>query len=1002
MATYYVSPSGSGNGSTSGTPTNLGALVGSLNAGDIVRMLTGSYGAFPAISRSGASGNPILFMAHDATSISAMPVIEGGVQIPSGNFSVSPISGTSNYGPNIYRASVSGLATATAGGCLWANDFLTNSAPYPNGAAGAKGRNCCLQDMGQNLGTWPNDGIINPGRRIHTYASNPQTGVWGQPLYQDTFQFKINDDGQDGPVGTTDVRLNNDSPAGYQIYYASPNIGLSLSSQSWLTFQNIRFWRWKNWVNLVGCSNVVFDGCNFRFGSGFGSFIFGNGTTSCTVKNSTLVGAGSVLCGGKDCFQFGQNANGNIIDSNTILYVGHNASDVWQNPGAHNNQITNNEIGFSAGSAINFTSPVGAESNGWIVSGNYIHDVGLPGFVGFDGGLIHMGLEISSLKNSFIHHNRIANCGHGIYISGGKTATGNKFFHNTLYGGAVNAGGGISGCVHCVTLESNNPNNEILSNQFADNLYYWTTSTVDPTGKHPCALLLNLFSAGSNPPWGGNTWDHELFFATSSGPIVWVVRSEGSPQYTTVSGAQAGVSALTNCVQGDPLFVNAAGGDFHLSTGSPAINAGVLLGNPPDPLNGSYNGTPDIGAYEFGASGGHTAPTATINASATSGTAPLSVSFSSTYQLGDGTSVTTFAWTFPSGSVTSASVQNPGTVTWNAAGTYNVTLRITDNNGTQSSLVTQPITVSAASGGTANIVPLPAGRATASSTDTTTAGGPWGPDNAFDANANTQWVKDPGVTLSVASPAWLKADLTAASGVYMDVDQLQYSFRKYDTRGHSYSVDHSQDGAAWTQLVAPTSQAIGTQWVQHTFALTRTRFIRLNVTANTDSTNFVGIIDSAIYAKAVAQGGGGGSTSWPFSVFTDSQGSTTRVFGPQSLLAGKDPTQLDPLAVWFWDQGFPAPFVGDMTQDRSVGRVRVWPYKAANNTSYTLNIETATSAAPTTWTTRATGVTTSTTALYTDVTLAGGPFTCRYIRVTFTTASRGLQCGTHLLQAFSG
>ena len=51
----------------------------------------------------------------------------------------------------------------------------------------------------------------------------------------------------------------------------------------------------------------------------------------------------------------------------------------------------------------------------------------------------------------------------------------------------------------------------------------------------------------------------------------------------------------------DPLFVNAAGGDFHLQSGSPAIDAGVVIPGLPLSFNGS---TPDLGALESGA-GGH-------------------------------------------------------------------------------------------------------------------------------------------------------------------------------------------------------------------------------------------------------------------------------------------------------------------------------------------------------------------------------------------------------------
>jgi len=52
-------------------------------------------------------------------------------------------------------------------------------------------------------------------------------------------------------------------------------------------------------------------------------------------------------------------------------------------------------------------------------------------------------------------------------------------------------------------------------------------------------------------------------------------------------------------VEGDPLFVNAAGADFHLQNNSPAIDAGVAASAPATDFDGRpRDAQPDIGAYE--------------------------------------------------------------------------------------------------------------------------------------------------------------------------------------------------------------------------------------------------------------------------------------------------------------------------------------------------------------------------------------------------------------------
>ncbi len=50
---------------------------------------------------------------------------------------------------------------------------------------------------------------------------------------------------------------------------------------------------------------------------------------------------------------------------------------------------------------------------------------------------------------------------------------------------------------------------------------------------------------------------------------------------------------------GDPAFVDASSGDYHLTRGSAAINQGVPAGVTTDKDGRPRLGKPDLGAYEF-------------------------------------------------------------------------------------------------------------------------------------------------------------------------------------------------------------------------------------------------------------------------------------------------------------------------------------------------------------------------------------------------------------------
>ena len=133
----------------------------------------------------------------------------------------------------------------------------------------------------------------------------------------------------------------------------------------------------------------------------------------------------------------------------------------------------------------------------------------------------------------------------------------------------------------------------------------------------------------------------------------------------------------TNCFNGDPLFLNAPGGDFHLQSNSPCINAGSsnligatdLDGNPR--LVGAYL---DLGAYEYQLPA--PVPLVPIIQAAYTGVIPgIVVRFTG----GIAGHPTSSEWDFGDGTVISNQLPNVSH-SWTAQGDYLVALRAGDGN----------------------------------------------------------------------------------------------------------------------------------------------------------------------------------------------------------------------------------------------------------------------------------------------------------------------------------
>ncbi|MFJ1866314.1 discoidin domain-containing protein [Streptomyces sp. NPDC088097] len=135
-------------------------------------------------------------------------------------------------------------------------------------------------------------------------------------------------------------------------------------------------------------------------------------------------------------------------------------------------------------------------------------------------------------------------------------------------------------------------------------------------------------------------------------------------------------------------------------------------------------------------------------------------------------------------------------------------------------LLGMPALTAAAAGGPSVAAGRPA--AASSSNGAYTAG------NATDSNQSTYWE-----SAGSALPQWVQADLGATARVDQVVLKLPAA---WESRNQTLSVQGSADGTAFTTLVASASYAFtqgGANTVTITFPATQTRFVRVEITANT-------------------------------------------------------------------------------------------------------------------------------------------------------------------------
>jgi hypothetical protein len=246
----------------------------------------------------------------------------------------------------------------------------------------------------------------------------------------------------------------------------------------------------------------------------------------------------------------------------------------------------------------------GAAGNGNSVG---VYLVGLPvahielvrchihGFRGASGAGNTQALQSGSSTDVKIYHNHIhdidapasgtnENESHGVYLPGANVyVVGNLIEdipngYNVHFYGTPAAGNGA--IVANNTLADANASGIVIPGD-AVGATIKNNLLVDHTGRGSDSFGIQFFPASSGAGTG-NVIDRNLAFNNTGG-----ARSETAPVGWTI----------TNSIAADPLFVGA--GDYHLQSGSPAINAGDTAYQPAFDVDGDARGAADLGAYAF-------------------------------------------------------------------------------------------------------------------------------------------------------------------------------------------------------------------------------------------------------------------------------------------------------------------------------------------------------------------------------------------------------------------
>ena len=508
----------------------------------------------------------------------------------------SGVNGTTcdHIGP--YTDSVGAVASATnsteagnKGTSQFAGGGLLQTAATSRPAFGAWLKNQYVNGTLTNTPLWPwpmnqriKDAMVQSG-----YASKGGLdGKGATDLQQLIFSLAGESGAPPPPTGTPTYHVaqnggsdSNSCSAAQNVNSAKATIGAGVSCLSGGNTLIIHAGTYAEFVNGTipsgssGSPTIVKGNGNPAQGTGERAVIkppgVGGYTSVMKITGHDIVIDGLVLDGSNNKnVVIGIDTTGGIVQNNEIMGMGAIPNDgngaacvdLFQGQGGGSNTVRNNLV-------HDCTNP-GDDPNGLATHCFYVHSSNnlIDGNIAFNcsNHCVQQFNGSGNTNSNVIRNNTFHDCAaRGILLSSGND---NQAYNNIVYNSGFAKPGGGRGAI--ATTDGNN--NQLYNNTVYNNL---VGIRVGPNGPTNTVLRNNIaYNNQSDTDFSGNSGmidDHNMY----------------------------GVN---------PLFVNTGAGDFHLQSGSPAIDTGVSVSNVfttdrdgnarPFPSGGAW----DKGAYEFG------------------------------------------------------------------------------------------------------------------------------------------------------------------------------------------------------------------------------------------------------------------------------------------------------------------------------------------------------------------------------------------------------------------